>query len=285
MEQLLSKDENENNEIVSNVFLGLSGLILIIWLFEILGVFEVYFNIISTFAIILIILFMVPVVMVRLTKLRKPFIKYAFILDMSLITGVCYIFFTNQMVIMFLCPVLIALLYMNKRVLWFAEIVSLIALIASHIVSASFVVQPWIEYFTRIDDIIRFNLIPRLLQILACFAIINVLMSRVIGYFAEYDKVILEGKDHDISNGNKIDMELENFISLLNKLTESEKNVFLMLLHGKTNKQISEELSFSNGTVKNYVSSIYNKLECRERSYLILKYSAILSKYDHSHMK
>ncbi len=278
MEQLLRKDENENNEIVSNVFLGLSGLILIIWLFEILGVFEVYFNIISTFAIILIILFMVPVVMVRLIKLRKPFIKYAFILDMALITGVCYIFFTNQMVIMFLCPALIALLYMNKRVLWFAEI-------ASHIVSASFVVQPWIEYFTRIDDIIRFNLIPRLLQILACFAIINVLMSRVIGYFAEYDKVILEGKDHDISNSNKIDMELENFISLLNKLTESERNVFLMLLHGKTNKQISEELSFSNGTVKNYVSSIYDKLECRERSYLILKYSMVLGKYDHSHMK
>lgn len=33
MEQLLKRNENENNELVSNIFFGMAILVLLIWLF------------------------------------------------------------------------------------------------------------------------------------------------------------------------------------------------------------------------------------------------------------
>jgi len=102
-------------------------------------------------------------------------------------------------------------------------------------------------------------------------------------YFQQYDRVMSE--NHGSLENNDTDPALEEFMKVLAQFTESEEKVFLELLHGKTNSQIAEELSLSGGTVKNYVSRIYDKLECRERSYIILKYSVEIKKYDQSHTK
>lgn len=165
--------------------------------------------------------------------------KYVLIFDMALITGISYIFFTYQMIILFMIPVLIALLYMNMRVLWFAEIVSMVALIVSHIVSSAYVAQPWLEIFTDISDIFRFYLVPRILQACACFVIVNVLVNRVIRYFREYDRILAESSGNVMQEDKNVDADLHNFISILNTLTESEQKVFMQLLQGKTNSQIA----------------------------------------------
>lgn len=48
-------------------------------------------------------------------------------------------------------------------------------------------------------------------------------------------------------------------------LTERELQVLQGLANGFTNKEISDQLYLSEGTVKNYISSIYSKLEVRDR--------------------
>lgn len=281
MEHIWKSNENENDELVSNIFLGLSGFVLLIWILVLVKIFEVNSDIIGTFTIIMEILLVIPTILVRLIKIRNALMKYIIIVDTGLMVGVSYLFFTHQMVIMFMIPALIALLYLDRKLLWFSEGISMVALVIAHLISASFVAMPWIEMFTKTEDIIRFNLLPRLLQLLACHFIINIVFDKVKKYFQQYDRVINE--NYEYSNGKDIAPESEEFIKVLDQFTESEKNVFLELLRGKTNMQIAEELSLSGGTVKNYVSSIYNKLECRERSYIILKYSAEIKKYDRSH--
>lgn len=285
MEQLLKRNENENNELVVNVFLGLLGLAVVVWVLTAVGVFEVYFNIASAFLLVWMILLLIPVILVKLLKFRKPVVKYILVADSAVLVGVCYMFFSFQVLILFLVPVLIALLYMNKKVLWFGEAVAFVAMAATTLLFIKYAAQPWIRINDNLDDVVRLELIPRIIQMVACFLIVNVLQSRVTSYFTEYDHFAKETRSTTDSSDSASAAEMAEFEKLLTGLSESEANVFVKLLQGKTNTQIADELSFSGGTVKNYVSAIYDKLDCRERNYLILKYGAVAARYDQSHTK
>ena len=52
----------------------------------------------------------------------------------------------------------------------------------------------------------------------------------------------------------------------LSALTEQEHKILAAIAQGKTNKEIAAEVFLSDKTVKNYVSSILNKLHLRRRS-------------------
>lgn len=53
-------------------------------------------------------------------------------------------------------------------------------------------------------------------------------------------------------------------------ITEREKEICTLLVQGLTNKQIAENLYISEGTVKNYISSIYDKTGIHDRAKLIV---------------
>ena len=51
------------------------------------------------------------------------------------------------------------------------------------------------------------------------------------------------------------------------KLTRQEQKILLLIAEGKTNKEIASEISLSDKTVKNYVSSILKKLSLHHRAH------------------
>jgi two-component system response regulator DevR len=51
-----------------------------------------------------------------------------------------------------------------------------------------------------------------------------------------------------------------------NQLTDNEQKILRLIAQGKTNREIASEIYLSDKTVKNYVSSILNKLNLRRRS-------------------
>lgn len=61
----------------------------------------------------------------------------------------------------------------------------------------------------------------------------------------------------------EIDSRVEN-------LTDREKDILKNLGEGKSNKEIGESLFIGEGTVKNHITSILNKLELRDRTQLAL---------------
>lgn len=67
---------------------------------------------------------------------------------------------------------------------------------------------------------------------------------------------------------NKIDMPPTNSIDW--PLTDRESEIAVMVSQGFTNKQIASALYISDGTVKNYVSTIYGKLGFKDRIKLAL---------------
>ncbi|WP_308636919.1 response regulator transcription factor [Paenibacillus silvisoli] len=54
-------------------------------------------------------------------------------------------------------------------------------------------------------------------------------------------------------------------------LTERETDVLRLLVSGKDNREIAADLYLSEGTVKNYISTIYSKLEVTDRLHAALK--------------
>lgn len=54
------------------------------------------------------------------------------------------------------------------------------------------------------------------------------------------------------------------------RLTERERSVLRLVAGGYSNKEIARTLHLSEGTVKNYVSDILVKLDCRDRTHAVL---------------
>jgi DNA-binding NarL/FixJ family response regulator len=54
-------------------------------------------------------------------------------------------------------------------------------------------------------------------------------------------------------------------------LTERETSILRLVAGGYSNKEIGRTLHLSEGTVKNYISDILLKLDCRDRTHAVLK--------------
>lgn len=57
---------------------------------------------------------------------------------------------------------------------------------------------------------------------------------------------------------------------IFKRITKKEKEIALLVAEGKSNKEISVELFITEGTVKNHISNILDKLELRDRTQLAL---------------
>ncbi len=74
----------------------------------------------------------------------------------------------------------------------------------------------------------------------------------------------------------KNDNKEENHIHTKFQLTEREQQIAKMLLMGYSNKEISEKAFISEGTVRNYMSKLYEKLEVKNRTEAVIKLKNLL---------
>ncbi len=71
----------------------------------------------------------------------------------------------------------------------------------------------------------------------------------------------------DIKLSNQVKKPLENF-----NITERELEIIRLLAEGMNNKEISQSLYLSEGTVRNYISNLLDKLDLRDRSQIVVFY-------------
>lgn len=89
----------------------------------------------------------------------------------------------------------------------------------------------------------------------------SVLDSKVMSMLHSYVEKAVQDKE---SSEHR---ELE-YKAMLNGLTKREKEICYMVGDGKSNTEIAETLHLSEGTVKNYMSNIYSKMDLRDRTAL-----------------
>lgn len=57
-----------------------------------------------------------------------------------------------------------------------------------------------------------------------------------------------------------------NFVKGTRRVTNREKQILVLIASGKTNKEISKDLSLSPSTVRNHISNIFAKLNITNRA-------------------
>ncbi|MBQ1849524.1 MAG: response regulator transcription factor [Lachnospiraceae bacterium] len=71
-------------------------------------------------------------------------------------------------------------------------------------------------------------------------------------------------------------MNKNKTVDLCEEMTEREREIATLLAKGLTNRQIADKLYISEGTVKNYISSIYDKTGIHDRVKLVVALSGNL---------
>lgn len=70
---------------------------------------------------------------------------------------------------------------------------------------------------------------------------------------------------------NSINESTINALDIAAELTEREKEICHLMVEGLTNRQIADSLYISEGTIKNYISNIYDKTGIHDRVKLIVE--------------
>ena len=70
---------------------------------------------------------------------------------------------------------------------------------------------------------------------------------------------------------NLIDLKLDN-IENKDVYNEKEKEIIRLVANGYSNKEIAAEMYLGEGTVRNYLSSILDKLQLRDRTQVAVFY-------------
>lgn len=109
--------------------------------------------------------------------------------------------------------------------------------------------------------------------------IIRALNKGVLGVILKDNVASLIHAIESVSLGNKIldnELNLKNLFNTTKKdfelLTQKEIEILEQIAKGLSNKEISEKLFLSEGTVRNYISGILEKLELRDRTQLAIYY-------------
>lgn len=275
MELILRKNEAEINESVAKGLLIVFSCVLLTVLLCWVGIFDIHISMTIIILGVSIIALIIPSVLILKFRVYHMIMKYYIVAALAVMAGTAYVLFTFQAVIVFIVPTIIAAFYLDRKLLLFSGALTVVALFVSHIITGLYMFMPWLEPFEGILDIMRYGALPRCLQYCGCFLLILFMMER-------YKRLLLQLKTEDNS---KIVYETDNeqkkeFEALLGELTEREKSVFLLMIGGYTNMQIADKLCLSNGTVKNYISVVYEKLGTKERNALILKYSRFSKEND-----
>ena len=107
--------------------------------------------------------------------------------------------------------------------------------------------------------------------------IIRALNKGVLGVILKDNVASLIPAIESVSLGNKIldnELNLKNLFNTTKKdfnlLTQKEIEILEQIAKGLSNKEISEKLFLSEGTVRNYISGILEKLELRDRTQLAI---------------
>lgn len=271
-DNIYRQNEYETNENVTKATRLLLYFELVIGFLCWIQVFDISQSIINGLIISTLIPLLLPTLIVDILHIGKPWVKYIIIISVTVVTGICYVFFTFQAITLFVIPTILGALYFGKKAFYFSIVVTIANITISHFITCFVLLQPWIEPFTNMKSIMLYGALPRVLQYFLCAIVIYMLNTNYTKfikgfYILSRDNELL--KEQNLKEKTKVNYpELEE---QLKQMTERELEVCSLLAEGYTNSQIANQLSLSVGTIKNYVSVIYEKMGLNDRTAVAIK--------------
>ena len=133
-QELALQEINANKRILKG-FIWFLISVAFIWILNIIGFFEVNKAMVNTAFIVTIILFSPTIFLFHAKDLSKPWIKYLLLTLLCVNCAVIISILSYHAVLLYVFPLLYAIQYRKKRIVWFAYSINLITILTSSIIS------------------------------------------------------------------------------------------------------------------------------------------------------
>ena len=233
---LLKQNEKEANLIVAKVMRISFIIFTLIFILNVIGIFEVK-PAVMTFAYIGgSILLLLPTLLCNFLKLEHWIIKYINVLCAAVFITLLSITLTWHVVAMYVYPIAIASLYFSKKLNISATVLTVLGVSIGQVL-AYFMETTLDDNFTEVRGMIIFGVIPRALVVIAVAAIFTMLCGRTASMLsnlmgAEEQKEMFDRMKTMKDSASQTSAVLFNTVSQLSEISESSL---------RANQSIAEE--------------------------------------------
>lgn len=159
MDVVIRKNEAEINENVAKGLLGIWGIVLLVDVLCWSKVFNISFDMTIILLLVALITLVIPAVLILKLHFYNDMMKYLIVTSTAIMAGASYVLFTVQAIIVILVPAMIAGFYINKHLLYYSGIITVITILIAHVITGVYLQQPWIEPFLVSDKAHSMNFI------------------------------------------------------------------------------------------------------------------------------
>lgn len=177
-QNLLLNNEMQINRRSSLVCLCELLIVAVIFALDILGIFKIYSYATQLYwKALLAAMLCLPALLVHVFRLEKRWVKYAIMTCSVLASGLCYIVFNAQALLLFAFPTALVTLYYNQVLSYYTSILTVVVLLLSYLVASYLLLpvmyrNPFGYRYVMVD-----TAIPQALYYL-CFAVLAQVMNR-----------------------------------------------------------------------------------------------------------
>ena len=134
-EQELHNQELNANKRILNGFIWFLGAVALVWLLTLIGVFNVNKTMVTNAFFVSFLLFLPAFYLIFRGNLSKGWIKYFLLTELCLVCGVIISILSFHATLLFAFPLLYAIQYRERRLIWFTYSINLLTITAGMLIS------------------------------------------------------------------------------------------------------------------------------------------------------
>ena len=186
-EDLLRKNEVEINQSTAMVCIYELIIIALIFALDVFGVFNVYSYATQNYwKVGLVLLLCIPIILVRLIGAKGRWVKYAIMTCSVLASGLSYIIFNAQALLLFAFPTALVAIFYNRALSIYTCTLSVVVMLGSYLVASYLLLPPMFRNRFGFHYVIVDTAIPQAIYYL-CFAVLaQVLNGRTLGVIRQF---------------------------------------------------------------------------------------------------
>lgn len=144
MDIILRKNEAEINESMAKGLLIVFACVFLTVLLCWVGIFDIQFSMTIIMLGVSVVTLIVPSILILKFHVYHIIMKYYIVEALAVMTGIGYVLFTFQAILVFVVPSIIAAFYLDRKLLYFSGILTVIVLFISHWITGIYMFIPWL---------------------------------------------------------------------------------------------------------------------------------------------
>ena len=234
--KILQENTVKANYLVAKVMRFTALIFGIVYILNLVGVFQVSLSIMTLAFILSTLALLLPTLLVNVLKLEVSYIKYINVICAAVLLLVCTCTLTYHVVVLYVYPIAIASLYFSRKLNVFATITTVIITSAGQVVA--FCLETTVDdNFPSLEKIVCFGILPRALLVIALAAIFTMLSHRtavLLGNLmgAEEQKEIFTHMQNMQKRSSEVSDQLVSMVTELSGISETSTEM---------NQKVAEE--------------------------------------------